>query len=100
MDVDSSPTLYHHEEYGKNVNPHAPRGSRCADAVSITSYNEWGEGTQIEPAKKKVGYKDYEAAGGPNAYLQMTAQLSQQFRSQVRALSYDTQHEEGHLQEL
>ena len=41
-----------------------------ADMVSITSYNEWGEGTQIEPAVRKTGYED--PGDDPNFYLQLT----------------------------
>ena len=52
-----------------------------APLVSITSFNEWHEGTQIEAAAPRRGhgdasspsYPDYEAEGGPNAYLDLTA---------------------------
>ena len=70
-----------------------------ADEVSVTSWNEWGEGTQIEPAvarrvdvaalaplgrclneslRAQIGlaadgrYADYDDAGGPFAYLDAT----------------------------
>jgi hypothetical protein len=51
-----------------------------ADVVTITSYNEWHEGTQIEPARA-VGrpYASYNGAWGlrgkpaENAYLRRTA---------------------------
>ncbi|XP_015609754.1 glycoprotein endo-alpha-1,2-mannosidase [Cephus cinctus] len=46
-----------------------------ANIVSITSFNEWHEGTQIEPAKpasnKDFTYLDYEPEG-PNFYLNLT----------------------------
>jgi len=58
-----------------------------APLVSITSFNEWGEGTQIEPAqpwtdaRSDTAYQDYggPAEGGPNLYLDITRECAGQF---------------------
>jgi hypothetical protein len=55
-----------------------------ADLVTVTSYNEWHEGTQIEPAVQRrsaggVAYRGYDGAWGlsgraaERAYLTRTA---------------------------
>ncbi len=62
----------------------------AADVVTITSYNEWHEGTQIEPAKA-VGspYASYDGAYGlvgraaQNAYLDRTAAWARRYREQI-----------------
>jgi len=51
----------------------------AAKIVSVTSFNEWHEGTQIEPAvPMSCGNYTYEDYGkvGPEVYLEMTRKWS------------------------
>ena len=49
---------------GRTTRCGAPRCDAHADVVTITSYNEWSEGTQIEPAGHGGRYESYDGAYG------------------------------------
>ena len=57
------------------------KSSSRGGLVSITSFNEWGEGTQIEPAVPKISlsttYLDY-SPGRPEFYLQLTRDMAEE----------------------
>lgn len=66
-----------------------------ADVISITSYNEWGEGTQIEPAMidpsvryKEKKYHTYgQQVGDQYMYTNMTLLLAEEFKDKVLGTS-------------
>ena len=55
------------------------------EIVSITSFNEWHEGTQIEKAVKKEGYSDY--GTDPEFYLKLTREVGVQIESMLMGRS-------------
>ncbi len=63
-----------------------------APIVTLTSYNEWHEGTQIEPAREgRPGYDSYDGAWGlhgkaaERAYLDRTALWVDRYRKRLAA---------------
>ena len=71
-DARTSPARRRYERWWRSAIAARP------DAVSITSYNEWGEGTQIEPARRSSthAYQDY---GVPHLYMRLTEKLAAEY---------------------
>jgi len=57
--------------------------SRGGSIISVTSYNEWHEGTQIEPAVPKTNYFDY-LPNKPDFYLTLTRKWVNIYTSNVK----------------
>ena len=59
------------------------------DIIGITSFNEWHEGTQIEPAiplsLPHYRYEDYGEGRDPGFYLEMTRKLIRSFEQEMAA---------------